>query len=198
MPAESRDAANRVVGGDSIIGESVAADATVWEDAMVDPNGALWDDDSRSPIIALDLELESDPIGSGAQPTNPANNATSASNLPKREPCDMASSAFRKRSWFLWPSSWPRSPPGPRSSQEPGYPSSAARDHHGLTGTGVVDVLWLANTLASPATVASPNSPGSPGAAGGGGPSLVSTGNSAALIPKRFNAAASPLSAACF
>jgi hypothetical protein len=94
------------------LGESVAADATVWEGVTVDSNagavagdgafwvdanaealagnGAFWElDDRRSPNAAFDLELESDPIGSGAQPTNPANNVTSASSLPKREPCDM-------------------------------------------------------------------------------------------------------------
>jgi hypothetical protein len=67
--------------------EAVAGNGAFWE--AVTGNGALWEDDSRSPIIALDLELESDPIGSGAQPTNPATNVTSASNLPKLEPCDM-------------------------------------------------------------------------------------------------------------
>src|SRR5437870_4953382 len=113
MPAESRDAANRVVGGDSTTGESVTADAVVWgvivgsnaeavagnaafwadvNEEAVAGNGAFWEDDRRSPTFEFELELDSDPIGSGAQPTNPANNATSASDLPKREPCDMASS----------------------------------------------------------------------------------------------------------
>ena len=75
--------------------EAVAGVGAFWVDANEEAlagNGALWeDDDSRSPIIAFDLELESDPIGSGAQPTNPANNVTSASSL-KPELCDMASS----------------------------------------------------------------------------------------------------------
>src|SRR5947208_6673196 len=114
--ATVRDAANRAVGGDSITGESVAADATVREGAFVGSNaeavagngafwldakaeavagnGAFWEEDARrSPIMAFDLELESAPMGRGEQPTNPAYNATSANGLPKREPCDMASSA---------------------------------------------------------------------------------------------------------
>jgi hypothetical protein len=102
--ATVRDEANRLVGGDSILEEFVAANATVWEGVIVDSNaeavpgvsneeaGAFWvDADRRSPILAFDLELDSDPIGSGAQPTNPANNVTSASSL-KPELCDMASS----------------------------------------------------------------------------------------------------------
>jgi hypothetical protein len=118
--ATVRDAANRVVRGDSVTGESEVADATfwegtVWEGITVDSNagavagagafwvdanaealagnGAFWEeDDRRSPIMAFDLELVSDPIGSGEQPTNPAINTTSANSLPKRESCDMASS----------------------------------------------------------------------------------------------------------
>ena len=128
--ATVRDAATRVIGADSITGESGAADATIWEGAAVwegfivdsNPdagagagafwvdanaeaaagNGAFWDeDDSRSPTMALDLELDSDPIGSGEQPTNPATNVTSASSLPQRKSCDMASSTPSEHSWFL-------------------------------------------------------------------------------------------------
>ena len=114
--ATVRDAANRAVGGDSITGESVVADATVCEGAIVGSiaeavagngafwldakaeavagSGAFWEEDARrSPIMAFDLELESAPMGRGEQPTNPANNATSANSLPKPGPCDMASSA---------------------------------------------------------------------------------------------------------
>src|SRR5262249_9894528 len=143
MAAESRDAASRVVGpaksrdvvgGDSITGTSVAADATFWEGATVwegvpvdsnagavvgagafwvdanaegaAGNGALWEeDDRRSPIMAVDLELDSDPIGSGAQATDPTTNVTSASSLRERESCDMTSSTPVRG-----PSSWPRSP----------------------------------------------------------------------------------------
>jgi hypothetical protein len=79
--------------------EAVAGNGAFWEDATlrsdegaIAGNGAFCeDDDSRSPTIAFDLELVSDPIGSGAQPTNPANNVTIASSL-KPELCDMASS----------------------------------------------------------------------------------------------------------
>src|SRR5262245_40873167 len=72
-----------------------AGDGAFWVDAnaeAVDGIGAFCEPDRRSPIMALDLELDSDPIGSGEQPNNPADNATSASSLLKRESCDMASS----------------------------------------------------------------------------------------------------------
>jgi hypothetical protein len=71
--------------------EAGVGDGAFWEDAILEDvagNGAFWEDaDRRWPIIAL--ELESDPIGSGEQPTNPATNVTSANSLPKRESCDM-------------------------------------------------------------------------------------------------------------
>jgi hypothetical protein len=51
--------------------------------------------------MAFDLELDSDPIGSGEQPTNPAINTTNANSLPKRESCDMASSTPSEPSWFV-------------------------------------------------------------------------------------------------
>src|SRR5262249_9176720 len=84
-----------VVGSNA--GAVAGAGAAFWVDANAEAvagNGAFWEDDRRSPTTAFDLELDSDPIGSGAQPTkpantNPANNATSASDLPKRVPCDM-------------------------------------------------------------------------------------------------------------
>src|SRR5262245_66646577 len=91
-----------------------------------------------------------------------------------------------------------------RSLPVPLLPSAAARDHHGLTGCGTIcdDVPWHATTQTSPASTASGISGTIGGVsytgATGGGASLVYTGNSAALMPKRFNAAASPCSAACF
>ena len=83
MPAETPDAANRFVGADSIIGEPVAADATVWDsnEGPVVGNGASWEEEAVAGNGAF-WEV-------GAQPINPANNATRASNLPKLEPCDM-------------------------------------------------------------------------------------------------------------
>ena len=75
-------------------GEAVAGNGAVWEPAMahsdegaITGDGAFWEDDRRSPIAAFGFE--SDPIGSGAQPTTAATNATSANGLPKREACHM-------------------------------------------------------------------------------------------------------------
>jgi hypothetical protein len=85
----------------------VAGAGALWVDANAEAvagNGALWEeDDRRSPIIALDLELVSDPIGSGEQPTDPATKTASANSLPKRESCDMASST-PVNPHSLWPS----------------------------------------------------------------------------------------------
>ena len=82
---------------------AVAGAGAFWEDAnaeVVAGIGAFCDaDDRRSPIMAFDLELDSDPIGSGEQPSNPANN-TGASSLPKRKSCDMAAPPSEP-SWFV-------------------------------------------------------------------------------------------------
>src|SRR5262249_39200978 len=89
-----------------------------------------------------------------------------------------------------------------RSLPVSGHPSSAARDHHGLTGWAALP--WPTHATAQmPASAASAKNGTNGGTSAyagttGGGASLVYTGNSAALIPKRFNAAASPRSAACF
>jgi hypothetical protein len=81
--------------------EAVAGNGAFWVDAKAEAvagTGALCEEDARrSP--KLELDLVSDPIGSGEQPTKPTNNATTANRLPKRDARHMCQFRAKERDY---------------------------------------------------------------------------------------------------